>query len=202
MSCGALHVLPSSLKTAARLRVTWCGSRSKRSRTGPWKGEWSGTPKRCSRPYAAPTARTHLETRNGQSTCRTVSAHSGRWSRIRAHHGRRGNVTVTAVTSERRTKCKCVQGQGVTKAKGERQLEPRHVGPGTGKVMPQMPGYLAHHATLPPQTASRACQWSIRPTYARDGRCWYGIGERVGKWRQPPPAVAALRPARSRRPRL
>ena len=39
------------------------------------------------------------------------------------------------------------QGQGVTKAKGERQLEPRHVGPGTGKVMPQMPGYLAHHVT-------------------------------------------------------
>ena len=73
------------------------------------------------------------------------------------------------------------QGQGVTKAKGERQLEPRHVGPGTGKVMPQMPGYLAHHVTLPPQTASRACQWSIRPTYERDVRCWHGIGDRVGR---------------------
>ena len=26
--------------------------------------------------YAAPTARTHLETRNGQSKCRTVSVHA------------------------------------------------------------------------------------------------------------------------------
>jgi len=100
------------------------------------------------------------------------------------------------------TKCKCVQGQGVTKAKGERQLEPRGLGPEIGKVMPQMPGYLAQDPTLPPQTASRACQWSIRPTYERDVRCWHGIGERVGKWRQPPPTVAALWPARGGRPRL
>ena len=46
------------------------------------------------------------------------------------------------------------QGQGVTKAKGERQLEPRHVGPGTGKVMPQMPGYLAQDPTHGASTQS------------------------------------------------
>ena len=62
---------------------------------------------------------------------------------------KRGNVSVTAVASEMSDGCRVQvrQGQGVTKAKGERQLEPRDVGPGTGNVMPQMPGYLAHYPT-------------------------------------------------------
>ena len=181
----------------------WYGVDPGRNRVGPdQKGNGAehrgGAPDPMPRPRRAHTLRPvtdSLSVGRSQCTLRTMAAHT----RAPWQKGERlGHSSDECEKGEVQVR----QGQGVTKAKGERQLEPRHVGPGTGKVMPQMPGYLAHHATLPPQTASRACQWSIRPTYARDGRCWYGIGERVGKWRQPPPAVAALRPARSRRPRL
>ena len=64
--------------------------------------------------------------------------------------------------------CKCVSGQGVTKAKGERQLEPRDVGPGTGNVMPQMPGYLAHHVThQPPLEAHKATEHAFNTKETR-----------------------------------
>ena len=76
-----------------------------------------------------------------------LSARSGQWSRVGAHHGKQGGTSRSQRTSERRVRVQVRQGQGVTKAKGERQLEPRHLGPGTGKVLPQMPGYLAQDPT-------------------------------------------------------
>ena len=91
----------------------WC--------VGCWRSRWDqSTPKGCSRPYAAPKARTHRETRNRQFKCRTVVAYTrAPWQR--------GQITVTAVTnvsvtwcSERRVKVCKGKGRAPARAKEPR----------------------------------------------------------------------------------